>query len=137
MSEHPDRTGVVALAKADLLAKGLDLNSACGAAEITNLAAWRMRTDGAGILDKPGGNNCRGYAVDIIVYQDGQIYDVLVNAETENRPAWQAGTPVDPGRWRPPVFPDYYYGATPPPVEPPTTDLEARVARLEAWVRSF
>ena len=143
MSEHPDRTAVVAQAKADLAAAGRDPHSACGAAEITNLAAWRMQNEGAGLLDKPTGNNCQGYAVDIIAYRDGQIYDVLVNAETQNIPAWQPLTPVDPARWRPPVYPSYYPGpieppVDPPPVEPPpTSPLEARVARLEQWAASF
>ena len=59
---HPDRSAVVAQAKADLDAAGHDLSGPCGAFSITHRAAWRMRGEGAGLLYKPGGNNCQGYA---------------------------------------------------------------------------
>jgi hypothetical protein len=136
---HPSQQAVVAQARQDLLNAGVDLSGACGAWRITNLAAWRLQ-DGAGLLAKPAGNNCEGYAVDILAYPDGAIYDVLIASGLLNDPAWQEGVSVDPSRWRPAIVPTYYSGTpplpTPPPPlptpPPPTSDLAARVTALEA-----
>ncbi len=137
MSAHPDRTEVVAQAKADLEAAGTDVSSPCGAWAITNLAASRMRAEGAGLLDKPFGNNCQGFAVDIIAYPDGQIYDVLIRAETDNLPAWQDAGTVDPSRWRPPLgsLVDPPDPPDPPaPGDPALAALDARLTRIEQWI---
>lgn len=101
---HPDRSAVVAQAKADLEAAGHDLSGPCGAFSIVKLAAFRMG-GGAGLLDKPAGNNCEGYATDIIVYPDGKHYDVLVGGGETNGPSWQDAGTVDPSRYRPAVDP--------------------------------
>lgn len=101
---HPDRSAVVAQAKADLEAAGHDLSGPCGAFAIVKLAAFRMG-GGAGLLDKPAGNNCEGYATDIIVYPDGKHYDVLVGGGETNGPSWQDAGTVDPSRYRPAVDP--------------------------------
>jgi hypothetical protein len=46
---------------------GLDLTGP-NCFEITKRVAWALRSENAGLLDKPGGNNKDGYAVDIICY---------------------------------------------------------------------
>lgn len=104
---HPDRSDAVAQAKADLLAEGRDLSGACGSFSIVKLAVWRLSQEGtdAGLLSKPSGNNCDGYATDIIAYPNGEIYDVLVGGGESNGPAWQNDGVVDPGRYRPAVDP--------------------------------
>jgi hypothetical protein len=67
---------------------GLDLTGP-NCFEITKRVAWALRSENAGLLDKPGGNNKDGYAVDIICYPDGHIYDILVNSGGLNAPSWQ------------------------------------------------
>ncbi len=98
---HPDQSGAVADAKASLEAEGANLSGSCGAFEIVRRAAQSI---GAGLWDKPGGNNCQGFAVDIIAYPDGYIYDVLIDGGGANTPAWNAATclPLEPGRYRSP-----------------------------------
>lgn len=91
-------------AKAELEAAGQDLSGPCGAFAIVKLAAWKMG-GGAGLLDKPAGNNCEGYATDIIVYPDGRHYDVLVDGGGRNGPAWGDAGTVDPSRYRPAIEP--------------------------------
>lgn len=95
-----DRSNVVQAAKDELEARGVDLSGPCGAFAIVELAAWRLRDEGAGLLDKPGGNNCQGFATDIIAYPDGEIYDVLVGAGDTNGASWQGPDMVDPSRYR-------------------------------------
>lgn len=68
-----NQSAQVVKAKADLVAKGVDVSSTdCDAFKITALAAWRLRGSGAGLLSKPGGNGCDytggRYAYDIIAY---------------------------------------------------------------------
>jgi hypothetical protein len=136
---HPSQQTTVERAKQDLLIAGVDLAGPCGAWRITNLAAWRLQADDAGLLDKPDGNNCGGYAVDIIAYRDGAIYDVLIASGEQNGPAWQEGGFVDPGRWRHALRPDYFVELPEPPPapDPPSTDLAARVAALETQVATL
>lgn len=125
---HPTRAPIVAQAKADLEAAGTTLTTPCGAFSIVELATWRMREEQAGLLEKPGGNNCRGFAVDIVVYPDGEIYDVLIAQTVKNIPAWQvpgAGV-VDPSRYRPAHDPEF--DAVPiPPTPPATPDQLTRI----------
>src|SRR5690349_18269590 len=47
---------VVAAVKADLQARGVSLAESCGAFQITKRVAWTLRAQGAGVLDKPAGN---------------------------------------------------------------------------------
>jgi hypothetical protein len=108
-----DNTDVVARVKADLEGRGVNLSGPCGAFEITRRVAWILKDEGAGLLAKPSGNNCNGLSVDVVCYRDGTWVDCLVNAETENRPAWQVGADkLDPSRWVPPPAVD---AAAPPP----------------------
>ena len=106
---------VVARIKAELEARKVSLVGPCGAFQIVKRVAWELRGEGAGLLAKPGGNNCEGFAVDIICYPDGRIFDILANGGgdedaagnpipgTGNVPTWNPpsdGQPVDPGRYR-------------------------------------
>jgi hypothetical protein len=57
---------------------------------------------GAGYYTKNYGNNCNGYAVDIIAFSDGYIYDVLNGGAPDgNGPTWNPATcsPPDPSRY--------------------------------------
>lgn len=88
-----------------LQAAGVSLTGACGAFEITKRVAWDLRHSGAGLLAKPGGNNCQGYATDIVAFKD-RAFDILSDGGNTNGPIWSE-TDVDdlPGRWRPAVQP--------------------------------
>ena len=98
-------TALVAIVKADLQRTGVSLSGPCGAFAITQRVAWLCRGSGAGLLAKSSGNQCQGYAVDIVAYPD-RAYDVLSDAGGANTPQ-AALTGVDDlaARWRPPVEP--------------------------------
>ena len=97
----------VAAVKAMLVAQGVNLSGPCGAFAITKRVAWGLRHLGCGLLDKPGGNNCQGFATDIVMFRDqgGQIIDILGDGGGNNAPQWGVSDTVDPGRWRAPVDP--------------------------------
>lgn len=156
MANHPDQSAVVAHAKADLEAAGVSLVGPCGAFAIVQLAAWRLRYTGVGLLDKRSGNNCDGYSTDTFVYPDGEHYDVLIAAGGEedplthvpipgtgNRPAWQPEGLIDPIRWRAPIDPHFDEVPVPPvppvplPPSPPSEDLSRRVEVLIARVEGL
>lgn len=95
----------VAAIKSALLAQGRDLSGPCGAWTIAQNVAWGLRVRGYGLLSKPSGNNCQGFATDIVMQNDGTgvIVDILGDGGGNNTPSWNvsgAGE-VDPGRWRP------------------------------------
>jgi hypothetical protein len=98
----------VAAVKAELQARGVDLSGPCGAFAITKRVAWGLRHLGCGLLSKPSGNNCEGFATDIVMFKDqgGNIIDVLGDGGGSNTPLWTVTDTVDPARWRPPVKPD-------------------------------
>ena len=96
----------VAGVKAQLQARGVDLTGPCGAFAITKRVAWGLRATGAGLLSKPSGNNCDGFAVDIVAFPTGMIVDILGDAGNGNTPLWNTGEPVDAARYRPAVDPD-------------------------------
>jgi hypothetical protein len=124
-----NHTDVVARIKADLEGRGVNLTGPDGAFEITKRVAWELRGEGAGLLDKPGGNNSHGFATDIICYPSGQIYDILVSGGDVNGPSWQDAGAVDASRYRAPVPVD------PPAVPPPSTptlSLDELVAKIDA-----
>lgn len=105
----PTETAVyVAQVKAWLQGQGADLSGPCGAFLITKHVAWGLRDRGFGLLSKPAGNNCDGYAVDIVMRRQdkGAIIDILGDAGNANVPIWNdPADVVDPARWRPPVQP--------------------------------
>jgi hypothetical protein len=130
----------VARIKAELEARNVSLVGPCGAFQIVKRVAWALRGEGAGLLAKPGGNNCEGFAVDIICYPDGRIFDILANGGgdedaagnpipgTGNRPTWNPpsdGLNVDPSRYRRAIDPgDTLPGSTTDSL-PPTSGLVA------------
>jgi hypothetical protein len=69
------------------------------------------------------GNNCDGFAVDIIAYGDGSIFDVLGDGGGENKPQSIEQQPVDPTRFFAPflgtVVQAVVDGNSPPPQPPP------------------
>jgi len=95
----------VAAVKAQLEAQGVNLLGPCGAFAITKRVAWGLRARGAGLLSKPGGNNCDGFATDIVAWSD-RAYDILSDGGNGNGPTWNE-TDVDDlaARWRPAVQP--------------------------------
>lgn len=99
----------VAEMKAYLQSHGVNLSGPCGAFAITQNVAWGLRNYGFGLLDKPSGNNCEGYATDIVMPNTGtgSIVDILGDAGNGNVPNWSVsgGGEVDPARWRAPVQP--------------------------------
>ncbi len=98
----------VAQMKALLMGQGWDLSGPCGAFLITKHVAWGLRDRGYGLLSKPGGNNCEGYATDIVMRRqaNGDIIDILGDAGNGNVPMWNDPSDhVDPARWRPAVQP--------------------------------
>ena len=108
-----DHTDVVTAVKAALVAQGVDLSGGCGAFEITGRVAYVLRGEGWGLVAKsPGQNGCsvpghERYAVDAVMKPDGTTIDLLVNAENENRPAWQPTGAAPVSSWRPPFAMDH------------------------------
>jgi hypothetical protein len=94
-----------------LMLQGYSLVGPCGAFTIVEHAVWYMgQTDPTvGLLDKPDGNMCRGYATDIVMFRNqlGAIVDVLGDGGNANNPQWNVSSPgeVELDRWRPPVQP--------------------------------
>jgi hypothetical protein len=74
---------------ADMRARGIRMDGDCGGFEITRRVAWAFRNRGAGLERKPGGRNCQGHSIDIVIFTDGQTVDVLVGAGVDNGPSWQ------------------------------------------------
>lgn len=113
----PNHLDVVTRIINDLKQQGANLNGPCGAFQITDRVAWELRSEGAGILSKPTGNNCQGFSTDVIVYKDGRILDVVGDSGCKNNPLWNSGVSVDPNRWREPINPANL--APVPPGTPP------------------
>jgi hypothetical protein len=116
---------VVTAVKADLVQRGVALDGPCGAFAITRRVAWTLRHTSAGLLAKDGGNQCEGFAVDVLTYPDGSGIDVLGDAGDSNVPAWQLSEPPGAllGRWRAPSNPD---DVVPVPPVPPS-DLSQQI----------
>ena len=147
-----DHTDIVAAAKAQVVnelhldpdAPGPDPSQPeCNRWEVTRRVAIALAAEGAGLIAK-GGNNCRGFAVDAIMYRDGPVVDVLgAGREGPSTPHWM----IQPGRrlasdWREPpplepALPTLPPVPMPAPVSPsepqPTgsTDLAAVNAKLD------
>ena len=106
----------------------------CGRFEVTKRVAWALRHDGVGLLLKTGAQNkCNeenstespGYGVDVIMYADGIVVDILGGGnEGPNTPLWLVNpVPAPLSSWRPPFDPgdDSLPPPLPPPI-PPTPD---------------
>lgn len=108
---HPNYLAQVVQAKADLITAGVNLAGACGGFEITKRAVQYIAPSdpAVGLLDKQTGTNCGGYAIDIVCFNDGVIYDVLFDAENSSptgvgkNPQWNFKGVVDSSRYRPPI----------------------------------
>jgi hypothetical protein len=100
-----NHTDIVSRVKGELEARGVDLKGACGAFEITRRVAWALRGEGLGLLVKPGGENCDGFAAGYLVYRDGTGVDMLEDAGGKNGPQWNPDPPdaALAARWAPPV----------------------------------
>lgn len=124
---------LVAQIKAELEARGVPLAGPCGALQITKRVAWALRSTGAGLLNKPAGNNCESYAVDIVAFPDGGIRDVLGDGGGANIPQWGDLQLVDPARYRPAIDPGDQLPPIdlPPPLPPVTVDLSAVFAEID------
>lgn len=97
----------VAQIKEALLNIGIDLTGPCGAFEITRNVAWGLsKISAAGLLSKPQGNNCEGYATDIICYPNGQIIDILGDGGGQNNPIWLEKEIVEAHRYHPAINPE-------------------------------
>lgn len=122
--------------KAGLEASGVNLAGPCGAFEIVKRVAWKLG-GGAGLLHKrPEQNGCsvegERYAVDIVMYPDGRIFDCLIDAGGENGPLWHEGVALDPSLYRPAIQAIDLPTDPPLPNPVPDPDLAGRVAVLEA-----
>ncbi len=135
--------------KNDLIAKKIDLSGPCGAFAITSRVAWLLRNEGAGLLEKSSGNNCNGYATDIICYPDGHIFDILSDSGGSNEPTWNDAGIVSAIRYRiafdpepvppiiiPPVIipPVITFPPASPQVDLLTASIEALAARLDLLI---
>jgi len=121
---------LVAQIKQQLLARGDDLSGPCGAFAITQRVAWALRADGAGLLDKPGGNNCLGFATDYIIFEHGPAFDILGDGGGANNPQWNEDDDATLiPRWRAPVDPG---DVVVPPVVPPDPPPDALADVLDA-----
>ena len=129
MPDHSEHLSVVVDIKTLMITDGILLVGPCGAFQITRRVAWFLRDEGTGLLAKAEGNNCLGYATDVICYPDGAIVDILGDSGGANTPTWQNRGFVDPALYRPPrLFDD----DIPAPPVPAPDSLLARVALLEA-----
>ncbi len=115
---------VVETVKADVVRRGINISGECGAFEIVKRVAWTLRSQGAGLVAKPGGNNCDGFSVDLIQFTDGRWVDVLSDAGGLNGPAWGVNLNGNPEVWRAPINPMDGTGPTPTPVPTPTFTID-------------
>ena len=78
--------------------------------EVTKRVAWLLRSSGAGLLIKNGGENVvswqgRSFSASRICYPDGHIYKVLSDVPATNGPAWQDNDYVDRSLYVPAIDP--------------------------------
>lgn len=104
--EPPNYLAYVQQAKDDLVAALVPLAGPCGAFEITKLATYRLKDvdPQVGLLLKPSGNNCGGYATAIINFLGGRIVDILADDGGANTPQWAVlneSRPAD--QWAAPI----------------------------------
>lgn len=106
---HDSQYNVVVAVIADLLAHGEDLSGPCGSFAVVNeVVKWlRPSQPDVGIINKPSGTNCNGYSIDAIMYLDGAVYDLLIDADnappTGASPQWSYAGQRPASDWRDPV----------------------------------
>jgi hypothetical protein len=114
---------------------------------VTNGAAWDMRDQGAGLLDKRSGNNYRGYSTDCVIFRSGYMVDVLSDGEGAARPQWSFSGPhgasgtADASNWRSPIDPSTLPGwqtqtptPSPPDLPPGPVDLKASLIAIRGAI---
>jgi hypothetical protein len=143
--DFADRYGVTVVTdvKADLVRRGISLAGPCGAFQITGRVAWQLRDRGLGLVGKnPAQNGCtidgQRYSVDAVVDRGGNVFDILINSETDNAPAWQFVGVDTNHTWRAPVNLDpapvdipVYPPDVPPPAPLPSVDLTPLLYQME------
>ena len=82
--------------------------------EVTKRVAWLLRGTGAGLLEKPGGENIvawqgHSFAAARLCYPNGQLVKILsdVGAGGANAPSWQIEDIVDASRYVPAIDPAF------------------------------
>jgi len=105
---HDDHIATVEAVIADLVAHGVDLSGECGSWTVVNeVVKWLRPSEPTIGLIAKGGTNCNGYSIDALMYNDGVVFDILINAEnappTGADPQWGYGGCRDPSDWRDPV----------------------------------
>lgn len=106
---HPDHYQTVVDVIADLIAHGEDLSGPCGSFLVVNTVVQWLRPSEPeiGIIHKPSGTNCNNYSIDALMYNDGVVVDILINADnappTGADPQWGFAGCRDVSDWRDPV----------------------------------
>jgi hypothetical protein len=124
---------VVHAVKQRLVSRGEDVTGVAGAFKIASHAARELN---AGVLYRPSRNNYQGYAPDIVMFPNGDIYDCLIDAGGRNEPAWQykgnlAGDPESRYVAATELFAPPAAEPPSPPTRPPAGD-EPALARMAA-----
>lgn len=107
-SDHDNQYAVVVAVIADLVAHAVDLSGPCGSWAVVNeVVKWlRPSQPTVGLIAK-GGTNCNGYSIDALMYLDGAVYDLLIDAEnappTGAAPQWSYAGQRPASDWRDPV----------------------------------
>lgn len=92
----------------------------------TLLSAVAAQVHG-GLLVKPDGNNCGGYACDVICFSDAELYDVLGDSDGAATPTWNRTD--NPRGYRCALVSG---GPVLPPPPPPSVDIPGLLARVAA-----
>ena len=133
MATIPNHIDVVKAARA----RYATLSGPERAHRIVNAVAWNLRDEGAGLFLKTGGTQFKQRSLDIIMFKEGQTFDVLRDAEGDAEPTWSRTKPSgkgDPDNWRAAVDPAVLDG-TPAPKPPdaqtaPPTNQQAPKAAV-------
>ena len=75
---------------------------------IVNAVAWTLRDEGAGLFFKRAGSQFKERSLDVVIFREGQTFDILRDAEGRAEPSWSRTEPTgmgDPLNWRAPVDP--------------------------------
>ncbi len=147
-----NHTATVVEVKSALVSANVDLSGPCGAFAITGRVAYVLRAEGFGLIAKnPGQNGCETvqgrFAVDALALSDGTAFDILINAETQNTPAWQLTGATSPANWRAP-FEMPFPGVEPPHPQPTPDnpdhdviialmgDLQKQMTEFRTWAET-
>jgi hypothetical protein len=99
MPPIPNHLDVVKTARA----RYADLAGPKRAHHVVNAVAWTLRHEGAGLLFKRSGSQFNDRSLDVIIFSEGETFDVLRDAEGRAEPSWSRTQPTgmgDPQNWR-------------------------------------